>query len=35
MKEFLMLIRENAEYGEMTARQMQDGIALAKVYRLK
>ncbi|WP_342327793.1 YciI family protein [Pedobacter sp. FW305-3-2-15-E-R2A2] len=26
MKEFLMLIRENAEYGEMTAEQMQDDI---------
>jgi len=26
MKEFLMLIRENADYGEMTAEQMQDDI---------
>lgn len=26
MKEFLMLIRENAGYGEMTAQQMQDDI---------
>ncbi|RQO69525.1 hypothetical protein DBR43_15730 [Pedobacter sp. KBW06] len=26
MKEFLMLIRENADYGEMTAQQMQDDI---------
>lgn len=26
MKEFLMLIRENADYGDMTAQQMQDDI---------